>query len=478
VKARGLTQDLLASVSLGILLFSANVSAWTSAANAYYLRQDRQDALLACLTAMLLAALATYGLLRLARKTPSLKTPLTWLALPVVLFTLNRLRASTGLPFPPGPAPKLIAGILLALLLYQTAKSPALVGRRLHLVVRWSAAFALMVLGTLAQSLFFGPAIDPETQGGPATTKPLILWAVFDELDQGWLFDHRPPELKLPNFDRLAAQSLTGSKVERPGPETLVSIPALTIGKPVKQSVIASSRDLDLTLTNGTHERWSEADTIFSTMKKRGRTIAIDGFYHNYPGVFRNQIPQIKTTTYLVSGFWPMLEENLWLLLPGELRLKGQAMLGNASLLNVVGPEQHRTLADSQLANLTQILQTRSADFVFFHCRLPHRPWLQNDYFGNLKAADSLLGQVIKSLEAQNRWNETTLLLTSDHNLRESLRGTPRNTLVPFILKLPNQRYPLQTNAPIQATNQRALLEAIDSHQIQSPNQAAQLLTR
>ncbi len=482
-------RDILASTTLGVLLFSANVSAWTSAANAYYLRADRRDALLSCLLAMLIASSVSFAVLRLARRVERVGKGLVWVALPGALFALNRLRASTGISLPSGLPTKLVIGFLLGGILYATVKNPKRAGQRLHLVFRWGAAFAAMVLGTLAQSLFFGPSIDPEKEGGVVATKPLIIWAVFDELDQGWLFDHRPAELKLPNFDRLAAQSLTCSHVVRPGPETLFSIPALTIGRPVKQSTIVSSRDLELTFEGGSHGRWSASDTIFSTMKKRGRTVAIDGFYHNYPGVFRGQVEQVKTTTYLVSGFWPMLEENFWLLMPGELRLKGLAVLGRASLLNVVGAREHRDLAGAQMASLTRTFQSRSADFIFFHCRIPHRPWMLDPrtgergyvpggegYFGNLKVADDLLGQMMKTLEDEGRWDGTTLLLTSDHNLRESLRGVPKNELVPLILKLPNQRKALRFDGGARAIDERWLLEGVESGQVKTADQAAEFL--
>lgn len=482
-------RDLLAAFGYAATLLSSNVAIWTSPTNDYYLRGENGDGLLSCLVALGLIATMVYGMLRMARRATWMRIGLVWLAFPAAVFALNRLRIAVGFPVPPGLPSRIVLGALLLGALLLIAKSPLRAGRALHAGFRWCFALSLVLVATLVEAWARPPAVAPNVDGGPPTAKPLILWAVFDELDEGWLFSRRPADLALPAFDQLARESLVCTQAQRPGPETLFSLPALTTGRPVRQTVVVSRHDLRIDYEDGRQGLWSKADTVFDDMLQMGRVPAINGYYHNYPGVFGTKVRQAQTWTIALTGFWATLEWQFLLTLPDKTRRDVLDLLGRASVSNREGAVQHRQRLDEQNAALERTLRARSADFVFLHCRVPHAPWMldyrtqrsgfvpsPDGYFGNLMLADATLGHLMNVLRETGQWDRATLLVTADHNLRTPLRGVMAEHLVPLMLKLPGQKEARRLDQPVHAVDERWLIDAIARGEVHTPAQAADFL--
>src|SRR5206468_1541723 len=70
------------------------------------------------------------------------------------------------------------------------------------------------------------------------------------------------------------------------------------------------------------------------------------------------------------------------------------------------------------------------------------------EYLGALELVDLTLGEIRRSMEKQGTWDETTVLLTSDHQLR-SFRpdGKTSGPRVPYLLKLAGQHVPVSYEA-------------------------------
>ena len=86
----------------------------------------------------------------------------------------------------------------------------------------------------------------------------------------------------------------------------------------------------------------------------------------------------------------------------------------------------------------SQLLHTDQADFVFLHFSLPHSPniwsrihddftqYCDSSYLDNLALSDRVLGQLMNTLKASPRWNQTTLIVQGDHGWRiDAWQGLP-----------------------------------------------------
>ena len=76
----------------------------------------------------------------------------------------------------------------------------------------------------------------------------------------------------------------------------------------------------------------------------------------------------------------------------------------------------HRRAIDEYLA----MLSGGNYDFVYAHWPFPHRPFVKadgsnGDYGDNLELIDRVVGKVRRTLEAKGVWDESLVIITSDH---------------------------------------------------------------
>jgi len=126
---------------------------------------------------------------------------------------------------------------------------------------------------------------------------------------------------------------------------------------------------------------------------------------------------------------------------------------------------------------------------VFLHLPTPHSPYVFDprtgsttksnptaaDYPGQLLYVDLILGQIRKAIENAGLWNQTILLVSSDHGFRPR----PQTELnVPWILKLPGQSQPIVHNEPFQTVGSVNLLLEIASGAVQTPSQVVSWISK
>lgn len=482
-------RDGLKSLSLANLLLLAQLEFWTSPVSRYFLQGYNRDGLLSWFVALLLLTGLVFGVVRWSRRSPVVLRIVSYLALPVTLVAANQFRRAVGLWAMSSPLFAMVGLILVLIVvtawLFRPAKALRIVS---GICLFWIplVPVALVTAAWSADRPDTALALSPRT---PKDLKAPVIWVIFDELDQGWTFDHRPKGLELPHFDALRQQSLYCSNVSRPGPETLLSLPSLTTGQSVIAAEPSSQNALRLHLANGKISNWEDTDSVFDDMKRVGRQSAISGFFHNYSEVFEKKAVQISDEPAVTTGFLPTFELQWWLYVPTKLRSDALAAVGSASPMNMAATEQHWGLVNRQKAHVEDLLNSRHASFLFLHYGAPHGPWVMdtsgrhafssdmNGYFGNLVLTDQLLGQLMKDLKDRGLWDQTTLLVSSDHNLRGPIHGAPMNTKVPLLLKLPNQATELDLKSPVHATDERALLRACASGMVSTPEQASKLLS-
>jgi hypothetical protein len=115
----------------------------------------------------------------------------------------------------------------------------------------------------------------------PASTR--AVWIIFDELSETIVYGNRPPDLELPNFDKLKEVSFYASSAESPADSTEISMPSLILGE---QVLVASPQGPDdLRVRTASHTEpsaWSAMPNVFDTARDLGINTALVGWFHPY----------------------------------------------------------------------------------------------------------------------------------------------------------------------------------------------------
>ena len=195
-------------------------------------------------------------------------------------------------------------------------------------------------------------------------TQPRILWIILDELSYDQVFAHRYPGLLLPNFDRLATQSVLFSNAVPTAEYTRRALPSMLTGLPLRRTQpSASGRELYMTNSKtGKRTLLDPQDTVFADAQRAGLQTAVAGWYEPYcrllPGV-------------LNRCFWTYSDE-----LPAGLSDKG------TTLQHTVEPFLHFLRLSFRPAGIGPVMPTYGALDVSRH---------RADYLSLLAASDNLL---------------------------------------------------------------------------------------
>jgi hypothetical protein len=302
-----------------------------------------------------------------------------------------------------------------------------------------------------------------------------IVWVVFDELDYRLAFIKRPSSLRLPEFDRLRAQSIDASQAFSPGDFTLYSMPSLITGV-VAKAASAHSRDELLLFLRDKEKtvRWSTLRNVFTFARKAGFNTGLAGWFHPYCRIIRD-----LTACSTQLRHWSANGLN------GRLTVV-ETMLEQASELlprtvpfvdQQIEYKNHKIRLEKQrhlelhlgVANAAQeLIVDRSLGLVLIHYPVPHPPGIYDrrqdkftfepaaNYLDNLQLADRTLGKLRHVMEEAKLWDDTIVLVTTDHPWRaEFFRGklhwTPEeedlvshisapDRRVPYLLKLAGQK--------------------------------------
>ena len=302
-----------------------------------------------------------------------------------------------------------------------------------------------------------------------------VLWIIFDELDYRATFAARPASIKLPEFDRLRNESLFATNAYPPAGETLLSMPALIAGRIVTEAREASPNELLLTFADATERvAWSAQQNIFSRAQSIGGTTAIVGWYHPYCRVIGSDLTKCSSNDvsfekdlYGQTLVQSMLKDvrEFWLSIPLVRDALSKFIIDDESY-----EVKHIGSLKASLAQAKEVAADPDLSLVLIHYPTPHPPCAYNrwrgdfavdgkcNYFDNLELADRVLGELRNAIERAGLWDQTTVLVSSDHWWRTQMwekqrgwteeeaqwaAGGKADHRIPFILKLKNQRQSL-----------------------------------
>lgn len=279
-----------------------------------------------------------------------------------------------------------------------------------------------------------------------------VVWILFDEWDYRLTFSERPEGVSLPHFDKFRASSVFFRNAYPPCRCTEISVPALLNGRLIDEAWPLGTSELRLLLHDDkSHRLWTEQRTIFQEVRALGVNAAVLGWYHPFSRLFGDQV--VRCMWYPGNTQESSLGEGYLATLFNLAR-----SLFETPRLSPFGPSLVAWAAVNRfrdsLRDATTLLRDEQLGFVLLHFAIPHAPFIfdrrtrtfgiknptPTDYFGNLELADITLGQIGETMRECGTWDESTVILSSDHSWRMSSAFDGRyDTRVPFAIKMPNQ---------------------------------------
>lgn len=265
----------------------------------------------------------------------------------------------------------------------------------------------------------------------PASSRR-IVWILMDELSYDQVFDHRQPDVALPNLGNLARSSVNFSAMQPAGSWTEEIIPALLLGKPV----VALRKPYPgppsyRSSPDGPWLRFNQYDTIFADAQSLGWSSGVAGWYNPYcrllPNVLDRCFWQFSEPGHLNLGSslrsTNTVTENMVAMVPFHARILTQIHR------TVLSPNRlHRDDYTSMMAHAQDLLNDSRIRFVFLHLPIPHPPGIydrhshtlkdQGTYLDNLVLADQSLGALRDVIRSTPAAANTTLIVSSDHSFR------------------------------------------------------------
>lgn len=328
---------------------------------------------------------------------------------------------------------------------------------------------AMLLLAPLAPILYaqgLYQAVTQDSEAPPWSVSPnaeptgqrgdhRVVWIVFDELDQRIAFEEPPDDLQLPEFERLRETAFSATNAYTPHSQTLFSVPSMTTGRitdPVlpegPSSLAVFFRDTE------TVEHWEDTETVFHWAREHGHDTAVVGTYHPYCRLFNEHLVDCHHYEY-DGGFGHRLLPHLAEHLEGLLTsIPTPALREPVTKYTALYTPLHRYYQQSAIDNHRELVPkavetaTRDdIDFAFLHFLVPHPVGLKGtglgyydrvlddyatgtraDYFDNLVLADRILGQIRSAMEKNGTWENTTVIVTSDHGYRGTWWGENPST--------------------------------------------------
>lgn len=333
------------------------------------------------------------------------------------------------------------------------------------------AAWVVLIVSPLTPILF-AQAIWRWVQGPPtpAMSQPLastrdgdkqpatrVLWMVFDEMDEGQVFVSRPASVRLPEMDRLRAQSVYAANAFPPAGWTAMSLPALLGGRLVRDAQPLSQSELMITYQGSqTPVPWSKESNIFAAAHAAGFSSGMVGWFHSYCRVLGASL----TVCSRPDGMLPLSGAQL-----DEVMLRQlEQLVPETPVTNYPARRRRRRLYAKILDEALNLVRNRHLSLVLIHWPIPHnvgiydrssgRRVLAGSYLDNLELADHTLGEIRKEMEKLGTWDSTHVVVTSDHWWRPTVQNQlpgwlteegaafrkPIDHRVPFLLKMAGQK--------------------------------------
>lgn len=375
---------------------------------------------------------------------------------------------------------------------------------------------AWLILRPLPASAFADrPLASPVAP--PRQAAPRIVWLVFDELDQHLTFLERPVPAQMPEMDRLRGEAIYASQAYRPGQDTLDAMPALIMNEMVGKTDVHPPDELWIRSISGSGPlRFGAQPNLFSEARQLGFNTAVVGWYHPYCRMFNDSlnacywqpagsqyVNEEPSRRFLENLQWIARKQIQALPLFWYFRLARYPPWSDAKSRERTRRQQIIEYTGIHKTALRAVVD-RNLGLVLVHWPVPHLLGIYSrseealsardgtGYIDNLDLVDRTVAEVRRTMEKAGVWENSTVLVTSDHPLRlggasvsgagidDELRvtGGKQCPWVPFLLKLANQRKGFTYDSPFSALLTHDLFLSILRGEVSSPDMAFRWLDR
>nr|NGX41215.1 hypothetical protein [Candidatus Anoxychlamydiales bacterium] len=294
--------------------------------------------------------------------------------------------------------------------------------------------------------------------------------------DQYLSFENRPKNIELKELDYLKKNYFYAQKVYQPGSDTIISIPTYTTGKKILNSQALGFNHLKLNFADESSSFWHQEANIFSKLYSMNINSAVVGFFHPYERIFNNYCiekysffnKKILDPFYQIAAFYLAGPLN-------KLTFNKIKFLKKFKFFFDATWQTNQYMGVKQ--NALNIIKNKDINFCFIHFSIPHLPGIYSKknekisqksgtYSENLILMDKTIKQIRKELQKSKLWEACTLILTSDHWLRNhfwqtthikltkeemALCALRNEALVPLIIKMPHQKKAISYDKPFNA---------------------------
>jgi hypothetical protein len=329
-------------------------------------------------------------------------------------------------------------------------------------------------------------AIQPKNK---PQIKNRVVWIIFDELDYFVSFGANPRLIELPNFTKLKNESFFAVNAVSPAYATIESIPSLLTGKKIEKSTTLGKNELLLKFDAAQTNKFSQTPNIFRQIKNMNGATAAVGWYHPYCRVLGKDLFACQWESLdTINDFEPQPLSrivvqnfvNCLISLPFGFRLFEKVNLKINGMVEDSGYlKRHYRMIEGSKA----VLAYPDFDLIFIHLPFPHLPGQFNrqsnnfgtdsDFLDNLALTDKVLGEFRQTMENNNLWDNSTVIVSSDHQWRLNryqFTSTDKNfpitqgiehPNIPFILKLKGQTESVIYDKPFNTVITHDLILAI-----------------
>jgi len=317
--------------------------------------------------------------------------------------------------------------------------------------------------GSLSRS-----ALPPQVSGSPQSVVVLL----FDGLSYGVVFRDGEVDDRLPNFRALAQQSLVFHNLRSFSSSTMDNAPPLLTGQ-VYDSIKLDSQQREVgQVIGGEPVVLQQQRNIFDAAHEQGYRVVVFGYFLRYCSTYVKDTGYCQSTSAdeLNSEPYNFIQAILEIYrlaaaktLPTSVGYKLESLVGHTflSLIEDRVFGLHNTLLST--------LKDAKGHFIYAHYPVPHIPYLRIDsetgelqasgatYFDSVQAVDKMLGDVRRVLQESGAWEDTLLIVVSDHNDP----AATRDVRVPLIIKLPSMNQRIDFDGPWTHVQFLPLLEGL-----------------
>lgn len=309
--------------------------------------------------------------------------------------------------------------------------------------------------------------------------QPRVVWIVFDEMDWRYVFPQRPSSLQMPEMDRLRAQSIYAKNTFQSGLETAEAMMSFLAGRQVFTFEATGKSSLRLLfLDQPQRADWPGPPNLFSQARQAGFNTAVVGWFLPYCRLFHQD---------LNNCYWEPMDTHVQDSQP-SLATSTSSQLRNLSPLEVRQRHLQRYLAMQEEAR--RMAADPNLGLVVLHLAVPHEPPIYRRdkeeltlfnfhpdwYFDNLALADRALGDLRREMERAGLWDQSTVIVTSDHPLRWDALLDETDPRVPFLVKLAGQKQGIVYQEPLHSLIAHDLTLAVLRGEVSRPEEVTRWL--